>query len=367
MLGYAALERVDITAATAAFERAISLEPDNPLARLGLGLTKIREGHLAEGRREIEIAAALSPEDPIVRSYLGKAYFDERRETESGAQYEIAQRLDPLDPTPWFYDAIRKQTINRPVEALQDFEKAIDLNDNRAVYRSGFLLDQDLAARSASLGRLYRDLGFEQLAPVEGWKSLDADPGDYSGHRLLADTYSALPRHEVARVSELLQAQLLAPISLTPVPPHLAETDLFILERAGPDEPGFNEFNAMFDRNRVAAQFSGVAGNKSVLGDEATVSGVWNKVSFSVGQFHYDTDGFRENNGQDRDIFNAFVQAQLSRTDVGAGRGALRRPPRPAISPCCSIPRTSRPTRPCTRSPRSRVSVSDTCSRRSLR
>ena len=270
------------------------------------------EGHLEEGRREIEIAASLSPEDPIVRSYLGKAYFDERRETESGAQYDIAQRLDALDPTPWFYDAIRQQTINRPVEALQDFERAIDLNDNRAVYRSKFGLDLDLAARSASLGRLYRDLGFEQLAPVEGWKSLDADPGDFSGHRLLADTYAALPRHEVARVSELLQAQLLAPISITPVPPHLAETDLFILERAGPDEPGFNEFNAMFERNRVAAQFSGVAGNTSVLGDEATVSGVWNKVSFSVGQFHYDTDGFRENNGQDRDIVNAFVQAQLS-------------------------------------------------------
>src|SRR4029077_21039295 len=84
-------------------------------------------------------------------------------------------------------------------------------------------------------------------------------------------------------------------------------------------EPGFNEFNAMFDRNRIAAQVSGVAGNKSVLGDEATVSGIWNKVSFSVGQFHYDTDGFRENNGQDRDIFNGFVQAQLSsRTSVQA-------------------------------------------------
>ena len=312
MLGFAALARVDITGALTAFEKAIALEAGNPLARLGLGLARIRKGELAEGRREIEIAVSLNPEDPITRSYLGKAYFDERREPQPGAQFERAHQIDPLDPTAYYYDAIRKQTLNRPVEALEDVERSIALNDNRAVYRSRFLLDQDLAARSASLGRIYRDLGFEQRALVEAWKSVEAEPGDYSGHRFLADTYSALPRHEVARVSELLQSQLLQPLSITPVPPRLAETDLFILENAGPDEPAFNEFNPLFSRNRLAVQLSGAFGNRSVLGDEATVSGIWNRLSFSVGQFHYDTDGFRVNNQQDRDIFNAFVQAQLS-------------------------------------------------------
>ena len=66
-------------------------------------------------------------------------------------EYAIAKELDPKDPTPWFYDAIAKQTTNRPVEALQDMQKAIELNDNRAVYRSRLLLDSDLAARSAAL------------------------------------------------------------------------------------------------------------------------------------------------------------------------------------------------------------------------
>ena len=63
------------------------------------------------------------------------------------------KELDPKDPTPWFYDAIAKQTTNRPVEALQDMQKAIELNNNRAVYRSSLLLDSDLAARSAALGK----------------------------------------------------------------------------------------------------------------------------------------------------------------------------------------------------------------------
>ncbi len=147
---------------------------------------------------------------------------------------------------------------------------------------------------------------------MEGWKSLDADAGDYSGHRLLADTYSALPRHEVARVSELLQALLLQPINITPVPVGMSEPSLFILEGAGPSESAFNEFNPLFNRNRLALQVSGAIGQESLFGDEVTVSGVWNRLSFSAGQFHYDTDGLRDNNQQDRDLYNAFVQAQLS-------------------------------------------------------
>jgi tetratricopeptide (TPR) repeat protein len=310
--GFTSLAELKPSEAETAFNEAIDLQPDNPLARLGLGLVKIRRGRLSEGRQDLETAVALNPDDALIRSYLGKAYFDEKREDLAGQQLDAAKTLDPLDPTPWFYDAIRKQTLNRPVDALFDIERAIALNDNRAVYRSRLLLDQDLAARSASLGRVYRDLGFEQPALVEAWKSVEADPSDYAGHRFLADSYSTLPRHEVARVSELLQAQLLQPISLTPVSPRLAETDLFILEIAGPAEPAFNEFSPLFSRDRVAAQLHGAFGNEDILGDELTVSGVWNRLSFSLGQLHYSTDGLRANNGQDRDIFNALIQARLS-------------------------------------------------------
>ena len=180
-----------------------------------------------------------------------------------------------MDPTPWFYDAIRKQTVNRPVEALHDLQKSIELNDNRAVYRSQLMLDDDLAARSASLGRIYRDIGFQQLALVEGWKSVNMAPDNYSAHRLLADTYSTLPRHEIARVSELLQSQLLQPINITPVQPQLAESNLFILEGAGPADLAFNEFNSLFNRNRLALQGSGIVGNNDTWGDELVQSGVW--------------------------------------------------------------------------------------------
>ena len=109
-------------------------------------------GDLHGGRHDIETAAALDVDDAVIRSYLGKAYFEEKRDGLSAVQFELAKQLDPRDPTPYLYDAIRKQTINQPVEALHDLQRSIGLNDNRAVYRSRFLLDSDLAARSASLG-----------------------------------------------------------------------------------------------------------------------------------------------------------------------------------------------------------------------
>jgi tetratricopeptide (TPR) repeat protein len=312
VLGYAFLSQVNTKASMGAFEKAIELDQADPLPRLGLGLAMIREGDLADGRGSIEIAASLDPQNSLIRSYLGKAYYEEKRDGPASSQLKMAKELDPNDPTPWFYDAIRKQTLNRPVEALQDLQRSISLNGNRAVYRSRLLLDDDLAARSASLGRIYDDLGFRQLALVEGWKSVNTDPANYSAHRFLADSYSALPRHEIARVSELLQSQLLQPLNINPVQPSLAQKNFSILEGAGPSSPSFNEFNPLFLRNRLALQASGVAGSHDTLGDEVVLSGLRNRFSYSLGQFHFRADGFRENDDQVQNIYDVFAQASLS-------------------------------------------------------
>jgi tetratricopeptide (TPR) repeat protein len=312
VLGFAYLTQIKTKMSKEAFRKAIEFDQADPLPRLGLGLAIIRDGDLAKGREEIEIAASLNPNNSLIRSYLGKAYYEEKREKLASNQLAMAKELDPLDPTPYFYDAILKESMNQPVEALHDLQKSIELNENRAIYRSHLLLDSDLAARSASLGRIYSDLGFQQLALVEAWKSVNTDPGNYSAHRALADSYTALPRHEIARVSELLQSQLLQPININPVQPHLAESNLFILNGAGPSDLSFNEFNPLFNRNRLALQASGIAGTHNTFGEEVVQSGVWGPLSYSIGQFHYQTDGFRKNNYLKEDIYNAFVQGMLS-------------------------------------------------------
>jgi tetratricopeptide (TPR) repeat protein len=312
VLGFAYLTQVNTTESKRAFERAIELDQADYLARLGLGLARIRAGDLQEGRREIEIAASLDPNNSIVRSYLGKAYFEEKRGPLDEREYTIAKELDPKDPTPWFYDAIAKQTTNRPVEALQNMQQAIELNNNRLVYRSRLLLDSDLATRSAALGQIYNDLGFQQLGLVEGWKAVNTDPTNFSAHRLLADTYSNLPRQEIARVSELLQSQLLQPINITPIQPRLAESNLFLISSAGPARLSFNEFNPLFTRNGISFQTSGLASEKNTYGGEGVLSGIYNKASFSLGGSHFQTDGWRTNADQRDTIANAFLQFELT-------------------------------------------------------
>ena len=198
------------------------------------------------------------------------------------------------------------------MEALHDLQQANERNDNRAVYRSKLMLDSDLAARSASLARIYTDLGFRQRALAEGYNSVNSDPSNYSAHRFLADSYSALPRHEIARVSELLQSQLLQPLNLTPIQPWLAESNLPVITMGGSSEASFNEFNPLFNRDRVAFQAGALAGENDTYGGEAIVSGVHQKTSFSGGYSKAQTDGYRINNDQEDDIANVFGQVELS-------------------------------------------------------
>ncbi len=312
VLGFAFLTQVKIDEAKKAFEKAITLDQAAPLPRLGLGLAKIRGGNLEEGGGEIEIAAGLDPGDSLVRSYLGKTYYEEKRTELDGREYATAKKLDPNDPTPWFYDAIRLQTVNRPVEALHNYQKAIELNDNRAIYRSKLLLDSDLAARQSSLARIYNNLGFQQLGLVEGWQSVNTDPTNFSAHRFLADSYAALPRHEIARVSELLQSQLLQPINITPIQPRLAESNLFLISSQGPSIAGFNTYNPLFNRNQAVLQAGGLAGSNSTWGAEGVVSGIYDKLSLSAGYTYFDTDGWRTNADQKDSIANIFAQYEFT-------------------------------------------------------
>jgi tetratricopeptide (TPR) repeat protein len=312
VLGFAYLTRVQTREAKEAFARAIELDSDDPLPRLGLGLAHIREGDLEEGLQELELAISLDPAEALVRSYLGKGYFEAKRTGLDEREYGVAQQADPNDPTPWFYDAITKQTTNRPVGALDSVQEAISRNDNRWVYRSRLLLDQDLAARSASLGRIFTDLGFQNRALVEGWNAVNTDPGNFSAHRLLADSYAVLPRHEIARVSELFQSQMLQPLNTTPIQPRLGESSLFLIASQGPAALAFNEFNPLFNRDQVNVQGSFLVGEDDTLAGEGILSGIYRKLSFSAGYSGFKTDGFRENNQQDDQIANAFVQAELS-------------------------------------------------------
>jgi predicted Zn-dependent protease len=306
--GFSQLFRVDTAQALQHFESAVQLDSTAPLPRLGLGLAKIRSGDLEAGRRDLEIAAILDPNNSLLRSYLGKAYYEEKRPILAGDQFNLAKQHDPHDPTPYFYDALRKQSLNRPIEALRDMQQSIELNENRGVYRSKLLLDEDAAARTANLARIYNDLGFGRVALSEAWKSLSHDATDPSAHRLFSDAYGGLPRNRVARASELLQAQLLQPINITPVQPQLTGENIGILNNTGPGNLSTNEYDALYTGNGAHVVLNGAYGSRNTKTNSAIVSGVYNNLSMSLGQFHYHTDGFRQNDDYQQNIYDAFAQ-----------------------------------------------------------
>ncbi len=314
ILGFVHLARIETDAARADFAAAIERDSFSALPRLGLGLALIRDGELIAGREQLEISVALDPSNSLLRSYVGKAYYEENtreRDDLAAVQFELARQMDPLDPTPSFYDAILKYSQSRPAEALAGLESSAALNDDRAVYRSRQLLDVDLAARNASQAAVYNELGFHQLGLASAADSLAMDPGSGSAHRFLADIYAVTPRFEIARASELLQAQLRQPLGAPPLQTQLANDVLFKTTLFGPESVGFNEFNPLFVRDDVHVQLFGLLGDNDSYGDQAIVNALHGPISFSLSQFASETDGIRRNNDESVRQYDGFVQAQF--------------------------------------------------------
>ncbi len=314
VLGFVHLAQINTKEARADFEAAIDSDSSAPLPRLGLGLAIIRDGKLAEGREQIEIAVALDPTNSLLRSYVGKAYYEENTKARNDLaelQFGLAEQYDPHDPTAPFYAAILKDSQTRPAEALQDLDRARALNGDRAVYRSELKIDQDLAARNASQATVYNELGFHQLGLTEAAQSLDIDPASTSAHRFLADIYATLPRHEIARTSELLQAQLRQPLGAPPLQPQLANDALFKNTFFGPATVGLNEFNPLFIRDGQDLQVFGLLGDNDTYGDQVILNVLNGPVSVSLSQFAAHTDGYRANNDDTRRQYDGFVQADF--------------------------------------------------------
>ncbi len=312
VLGFASLRDIDLQRARKSFDTALKLDSESPLPHLGLGLVKIRLGELVPGREAIETAVLLDPGNALLRSYLGKAYYEEKRDRLAYQQFSMAKQLDPNDPTAWFYESILLQSDNRPVEALQAQQQAIALNDNRGVYRSRQLLDQDEAARHAALGRIYSDLGFEQQARLQAIDALSQDPGNHSAHRLLADSYLGIANRDSVRLSELLQAKLSQPLSLDPLQPQLGNANLGLLDGAGPQDLAYQEYNPLFTRNGMALQLDAALGEHNTWSDDAIVAGLSDRFAFSVGQYHSETDLADNPFDYEQDIVNGFAQFALS-------------------------------------------------------
>ena len=211
--------RNDERKALESFERAIGLDPALANGWLGRGLTRFRMGQREAGRTDLQVAATLEPQRSLLRSYLAKAFTELYQEGLAQKELRRARELDPNDPTVSLYSALLLQQENRVNEAVDALETSKAQNNNRQLFRSRLLLDEDQAVRSANLAAIYRDAGMFDVSVREASRAVMYDYGNYSAHLFLANSYDALRdprrvnlRYETPWFSELLIANLLAPV-----------------------------------------------------------------------------------------------------------------------------------------------------------
>jgi len=314
MLGFVHLAQIDTKSARGDFASAIERDSFSAMPWLGLGLAMIRDGELVPGREQLEIAVALDPSNSLLRSYVGKAYYEENtksRDVLASSQFGLARQLDPQDPTPAFYESVLTLSQNRPVAAIGNMREAIDKNGNRAVYRSKLQLDDDVAATTANLSGLYGTLGFDKLAILEAARAIEENPDNYSAHQLLASAYADVPRHDIARVSEVLQSQIRQPASNSAASPLLSVDNLGILRGSGPSQLGANEYTQLFNSDGFRIDVDALVGELGTLGDQFQFRALQGAWSTAFGQLHYETDGFVDGSAADKDIYDLMVQKQL--------------------------------------------------------
>jgi tetratricopeptide (TPR) repeat protein len=232
-----------LSASYSAFEEAIAADGALANGWLGRGLLKIRAGHTVEGQKDLQVAAALEPQRALLRSYLGKAYQHAGELAKAQKELALAQKLDPSDPTAWFYSALLREQQNRVNEAVRDLEHSKELNDERSLFRSRLLLDQDQAVRAANLAVIYRDAGLDDFSAQEAARAVNADYANASAHLFLAESYDSLRdpklinlRYETPTFSEFLVADLLSPATVGTFSPQVSQQEysrLFEGDRLG--------------------------------------------------------------------------------------------------------------------------------------
>lgn len=304
--GFALAAGNRIREATAEFDRAIALDGALGNAWLGRGLCRIRRGDISGGCDDLQMAATLEPQRALFRSYLGKAWSELGDATRAERELALAKERDAHDPTAWLYAALMLQQNNRINEAVGELERSQELNDNRRVYRSQLLLDQDRAVRGANLAAIYRDAGMGDVSLREAGRAVNADYANYSAHLFLANSYSELRdprgvnlRYETPFVSEYLLANLLAPVGAGTLSQQVSQ----------------QEYGKLFERDRVGLSSSTEYTSHGTWRQGAAQYGTFGNSSFAVEEFYQVSHGYRDNSDLERTEFDFRFKHELTSKD----------------------------------------------------
>ena len=293
-------------AAQEAFEKAIALDPSLGNAWLGRGLVRIRLGDPTAGRADLETAAAMEPNRSLLRSYLGKAFDYTDDQVNAARELALAKQLDAADPTPWLYSALILRQQFRYNEAVAELERSVTLNDDRRVYRSRLLLDEDQAVRSASLATIYRPAGMDEVSVREAALAVTYDYGNFSAHEFLAQSYDALRdptdfnlRYDTAWLNEMLLANLLAPVGAGTLSRNVTQ----------------QEYSRLFTANQIGLTSVTEYRSDGQFHQQASQYATYGRLSYALDVDYRHYDGTRTNNDLSRVEFFSQIKYQLDPKD----------------------------------------------------
>jgi len=297
----------EIGKAREAFDSAIGMDGALANAWLGRGLCDIRQGKPTLGLQELQVAATLEPNRSVLRSYLGKGLSNTGNGTKARQEFVRAEAIDPNDPTPWLYSALQNKMDNHINQAVADLEHSIQLNSNRRVYRSQFLLDQDQAVRSANLASIYQADGMDEVAVREASRAVEDDYTNPSAHLFLANSYDNLRdptrislRYETPWYNELLLAFLLSPVGGGPLSQYVSE----------------QEYSKLFEADGLGLSTATDYLSNGILNEVASQYGTFDDVSYSLDTQYLYEHGIRPNNELSLSESSAQFKFQLGPEDT---------------------------------------------------
>jgi tetratricopeptide (TPR) repeat protein len=295
-----------VAAAQTWFEQALAVDAHLGNAWLGRGLCRIRSGDLEGGRKDLQAAAAHEPTRAVLRSYVAKAFTDEHNFNFAAKELDRAKQLDPNDPTAWLYSALLAQQDNQVNLAIQELTQSQALNDHRAVYRSRQLLDQDRAVRGANLASVYRDAGLLQPAVRAASRAVADDYANASAHQFLASSYDSIRdprqfnlRYETPWFSELLVANLLAPVGAGPLSQNVSQ----------------QEYSRLLERNRLGLSSVTEYFSNGLWTERGSQFGTLGNFGYSLDAEYRSDPGFGANTDQERTSLYAKAKWQFGLSD----------------------------------------------------
>jgi tetratricopeptide (TPR) repeat protein len=289
------------------FDEAIAVDGALGNAWLGRGLVQIHQGNATNGLRDLQTAAVLEPNRSVLRSYLGKAFANQSDDPHAEKELKLAQKLDPNDPTSWLYLALLEQQENKINAAISDLEKSKELNDNRRVFRSKLLLDQDQAVRGANLAKIYQDARMTEVSVNEASRAVTADYASSSAHLFLSDAYNELRdptqfnlRYETVWFNELLLANALSPVGGGRLSQGLSQ----------------QEYSKLFEVDGFGFSSSTDVRTDKMYHEQASQFGTFSHTAYSIDLNYHRNDGVRPNNFLDDVELNTTIKQQFTPKDT---------------------------------------------------